>query len=155
MKTPKTWPALFLVSTLTGCIAQDGISTRRPYVFTDNSGRECRGYYVQPQMPVSMVGKTGQLVVLYENGRKWIEGRCVNGQFDGLVRMWREDGTLFVEDNYCDGKQHGKSIWWYAKGTKQMEVDWVDGKKNGLWLEWDENGNETGRRMVKDDREVK
>jgi len=154
MRNPKISLVLFVACSLAGCTKQDGVSTRRPYVFTDISGHEYRGHYVQPQMP-ELVGKSGQLVVSYENGQKWMEGCCTNGQLDGPVRMWRKDGTLFIEENYRRGRNDGKLTWWHANGKKQMEVDWVAGKKNGWWLEWDENGNEVVRRQFKDDRSVK
>ena len=149
------WMLLLLACGLAGCTQKDGISTRRPYVFTDTSGREYRGYYVQPQMPQPVVGKSGRLVVSYENGPKWVEGRYSNGLHDGLVTMWRDDGTLFTEEHYSCGKKDGKLTWWHPNGKRQMQVDWVLGKKDGLWLEWDTNGNETIRRRFKDDREVK
>ncbi len=151
----KIWMPLLFVGCLVGCAPKHGVPTHRPYVFTDISGQEYRGYYVESQMPEPMVGKSGRLVVSYENGQKWIDGSCTNGRFGGLVRMWHEDGTLFVEENYGSGNRDGKLTWWHSNGQKQIEIDWVAGKKNGLWLEWDTNGTETVRRRFKDDREVK
>jgi len=106
-------------------------------------------------MPDPVIGKSGRLVVSYENGQKWIEGGCANGQFEGPVRMWREDGTLFSEENYKCGKMDGKLTWWFANGKRQMEVDCIGGKRNGFWVEWDETGREKSRRQFIDDREVK
>ena len=153
--TRKIWMLLLFAGSLVGCAPKHSTSTHRPYVFTDISGHEYHGYYVENHMPEPMVGKSGRLVVSYENGQKWIDGSCSNGQFDGLVRMWHEDGTLFVQENYSSGKKDGKLIWWHSNGQKQMEIDWASGKKNGLWLEWDTNGNEIVRRQFNDDKELK
>jgi hypothetical protein len=114
--------------TVTSC-TQKSIPTERPYVFVDNSGNEYRGFYSQPEMPGSVIGKSGILTVSYENGNNWIEGNLINGQFHGTVRMWRPDGTLFSQEEYASGTKHGRVVWYNPDGTVDFEGEWVNGKK--------------------------
>ncbi len=141
---------------LLGCTREHGTPTNLPYLFVDHTGKEYRGFYTQYEMPEAITdeSKSGSLLISYENGQKWLEGTFADGKLDGTVKMWRQDGTLFIEEHYDHGVRNGKLIWWYPSGQKEKEVDWVNGKKNGLWIEWDENGNETSRRLFKDDRRV-
>lgn len=87
----------------------------------------------------------------------------LNGEFDGLMLMYREDGTKKAERLFQngieidtsryyypfsenihkevpmkDGYFHGKTIWYYENGNKEREVEYVNSRKQGVYRKFNE-----------------
>lgn len=143
---------------LVGC-AKSNTGIR--YVFVDETGKEHNGWCElapntgRVQLPQVLLHHSGVLTIYNSNGHKWIEGEYDHAKPDGYIKMWAHDGHLFVEDNYKNGLRHGKSIWRHTNEVKEMEVDYINGERDGLWIEWDEDGNETSRRLFKNNKLIK
>ena len=76
---------------------------------------------------------SGQVLSLYDDGKKKEEGTLKDGKIDGLWTEWYKNGQKSYEGNYKDGKEDGLFTLWYKNGQKESESSSKDGEFDGLW----------------------
>jgi len=68
-----------------------------------------------------------------------LEGKLVNGKWDGKSIQWHKKGTKYLEAIYINGVLDGLSTRWYENGNKFNESIYVNGVlQSERW--WSENG---------------
>ena len=55
-------------------------------------------------------------------------GLFINGQRDGLHKIWYDNGQLKYEGNFINGKVDGLSRKWSEYGQLELEGNYKDGK---------------------------
>jgi antitoxin component YwqK of YwqJK toxin-antitoxin module len=127
------WLRIFLVISLIFSLsyssAQEGVDISSLYKKKNDT-------YIDQQ-----TGKpyTGAAFDKYPNGQKGMQGKIVNGKFDGLWTWWYEDGSKKRETTYKNGQKTGYSYWWYKNGVKKSEIRFAF-NKNVEQKRWDEKG---------------
>ena len=71
---------------------------------------------------------TGVVYETHENGRLETEASFVNGQQDGLTKIWFESGQIRGEGNFKSGKQNGTTKIWYENGQIKTEKTFKEGQ---------------------------
>ena len=84
---------------------------------------------------------TGVVYETHENGQLETEATFVNGQQDGLTKIWFVSGQIRGEGNFKSGKQNGTTKIWYENGQLKTEKTFKEGQLVGQKC-FDQLGNE-------------
>jgi len=71
-------------------------------------------------------------------------GRCeyykINGQKDGLYKLWYGNKQLFIHCYFKNGKRDGETKAWDENGRLNLHCHYKNGRLDGEYKEWSENG---------------
>ena len=77
----------------------------------------------------------------HENGKLKMEGSYnKEGKRDGKWTYWYQDGKKWVDGQYLNGEWDKKYTNWHENGQKHYEGMYDKGKRKGIWKFYDENG---------------
>ena len=86
--------------------------------------------------------ESGELVhqeAFNEEGNKIEESHYLNGQKNGLQRLYYDNDIIKQEENYTNGELTQR-IKYYESGTVESIENFVNGKKDGKQTKYDKNG---------------
>lgn len=113
---------------------------------------------------------TGEHQEYYETGQLLTQLHIVNGDIDGIQKIFFQDGAQKEQRSYKEGLKDGTWVTWNAAGVKvavanyqsnvkhgewiirddnntlRYEMFYKKGRKTGTWIMYNENGQETGRK---------
>tara|TARA_Y100000589_G_scaffold259724_1_gene249350 strand:+ start:1060 stop:1464 length:405 start_codon:yes stop_codon:yes gene_type:complete len=84
---------------------------------------------------------TGVVYETHENGQLETEASFIDGQQDGITKIWYANGQLRGEGSFKSGKQDGSTKIWYKNGQLKTEKVFKEGKLVGQKC-FDRLGNE-------------
>ncbi len=90
--------------------------------------------------PIPLVGKEMNVVCYFQNGKKSIEHKRVNGLIEGPFILYHENGQKAEESNYLHGEENGKYTVWNDAGVKLYEKDYSKGDLHGWSITYYNNG---------------
>lgn len=73
----------------------------------------------------------------YENGRKRIEGRYVDGLLEGEWRSWHPNGQLWGLSYYVKGQPRGTNTLWRPDGSLDWKMVYGDGTGDPVYIAYD------------------
>lgn len=76
--------------------------------------------------------KTGEYLVWWPNGKKFMHYQLENDEYQGLCLEWNEQGRLVKRMNYLNGHEDGPQKWWYNNGKIKANYIIQDGRRFGL-----------------------
>ncbi len=76
--------------------------------------------------------KTGTYTAWWENGRKKLEYRYKEDEYEGICREWNGEGTLIREMHYARGHEQGAQKMFYDNGKVRSNYVIVNGRRYGL-----------------------
>lgn len=82
----------------------------------------------------------GDVVLLYEGGKRKEEGKFESGKLQGDYKTYYPDGQLESHYNYFYGKASGLARIYYPGGQVKIETIWNRGKQTILYRVFDEKG---------------
>jgi len=88
----------------------------------------------------SKIPFTGRAIRKYKNGQLAEEAYYVNGQTEGLYRLWYKNGKLKIKIYFEQGIIQKKYQVWYSNGIKFIELTYSQGKLEGPAYAWYDNG---------------
>lgn len=83
---------------------------------------------------------TGKAIRKYNNGQLAEEVYYVNGEIEGLYRLWYKNGKLKIKIDFEEGIIQKKYQVWYNNGIKFIELTYAQGKLDGPAYAWYDNG---------------
>lgn len=96
----------------------------------------------------------GLYVVWYSNGRKYMEGRAVNGKEEGEWRLWHSNGQPASISFYVHGKRNGWEDGWSESGVMTKHCHFKDNSLDGVCTLWFDNGNKSEEATYSEGRSV-
>ena len=87
------------------------------------------------------VRNTEEVLEVYPNGVKKMEGKLVNGERHGEWKYYYNNGFLWSEGKYWYGKRKGYSVVYYESGKKKIEGNYKEDEKVGIWKLWNPDGS--------------
>jgi antitoxin component YwqK of YwqJK toxin-antitoxin module len=85
--------------------------------------------------------RNGQWTVYDATGEKPLrEEHYVDGQPDGVWKLWHDNGKQAQETSFQKGKRHGITTEWDKEGVKRGEANFVDGLRDGKSTIWPADG---------------
>jgi len=84
--------------------------------------------------------RAGEWNFWYDNGTKAKSGSYLQGKPDGAWSVWRVDGTKERDESYAAGIRDGKWMYYDDVGKPQRQEEYVAGKRQGAWIEWYSDG---------------
>ena len=85
--------------------------------------------------------RNGQWTVFDATGEKPLrEEHYIDGQPDGVWKMWHDNGKQAQETSFQQGKRHGVTTEWDKEGVKRGEANFVDGLRDGKSTIWAADG---------------
>ena len=89
---------------------------------------------------ISFKDGTGNLLVVYPDGKRNIEGKYVRGKLDGAYTYYYPDDRKMIEELYVKGLLNGPYKAWFHSGIVSVEGQYIYGDKSGVWKEYYPNG---------------
>ena len=86
------------------------------------------------------VVRHGSYVEFYENGKRFIEGKYVDGRRTGTWTYWHVNGKVAKSGDYLQGKTHGHWLVYGADGLLNREENYLSGRKHGVWAYFHTDG---------------
>ncbi len=83
---------------------------------------------------------SGTYIEFYDNGTIKGEYTIVDGENDGVTKLYFKTGQLNESRMYKKGEKDGAWITYNAEGGKIGEANFSKSTKHGKWYVWDENG---------------
>lgn len=81
----------------------------------------------------------GKKTDYYYGNTKQAEYTMVNGEMNGLLKVYYENGQLKKTGNYKNGSASGKFTEYDENGNKTFEYNQANGKKNGKLISYENN----------------
>ncbi len=118
---------------------------------------------------------TGDLKMVYSDGKPFIRSRYVRGKLDGPYQLLYPDGKIMLDETYVKGVLNGAyktyfhsgqlhiegrygyggktGVWkyYYHSGKLRNTEEWADGKQNGKEIDYYESGEVEYQGSFKDD----
>ena len=92
----------------------------------------------------------GDVVVLHENGTRWLATHYAAGVIDGPYTLLRPNGRVWIRAFFRAGIPHGVHTLHHPDGTVAAESTYVDGIEQGTSRAWWPNGQLRRERTVVD-----
>jgi len=131
----------------------DGILEGERKFYSPDGQLEHKRYYLHGQLlsyttfdasgkekTVDLENETGELKVLYKNGKIARQFTLNKGLFQGELKRYYPTGQLYETANYIDDDMNGDNIVYYPNGQIKEKSNYVDGELNGLSLEYYPDG---------------
>jgi antitoxin component YwqK of YwqJK toxin-antitoxin module len=76
--------------------------------------------------------KNGKQIAFWENGNKRFEFTAKNDAYEGEMKEWSVAGKLFHLANFVNGQEEGIQKMWYENGKIRANYVILNGKRYGL-----------------------
>jgi antitoxin component YwqK of YwqJK toxin-antitoxin module len=76
--------------------------------------------------------KVGTYTAWYENGRKQLEYKFLNNEYEGVCRLWNIEGKMIQEMTYHKGYEEGSQKMYYDNGKIRSNYTIKNGRRYGL-----------------------
>jgi uncharacterized protein len=96
---------------------------------------------------------TGRLLLVYPDGKRYIEGEYRQGKQDGPYAIYYPDGRKMVENCYVKGRLDGSYKAWFHNGLVRVEGHYTYGDKSGIWKNYYINGKLKGEEAYTDGKQ--
>ncbi|MCP4178475.1 MAG: hypothetical protein GY756_11980 [bacterium] len=83
---------------------------------------------------------SGRAIRKYDSGQLAEEAYYVNGNIEGLYRLWYKNGKLKMKIYFEEGIIQDKYQVWYNNGIKFIDFSYSQGKLDGPAYAWYDNG---------------
>lgn len=103
------------------------------YSYLDKTGKEIE--------PIPIKKEETSFTVYYQNGKKSVVQKRVQGLIHGQYLEYYSDGTIYTDANYYYGDYSGPYTNFYPSGKKQMECNYVNDEVDGVLTNYHPNGN--------------
>jgi antitoxin component YwqK of YwqJK toxin-antitoxin module len=96
---------------------------------------------VEAKRAFSQGKRNGQWTIFDSTGEKPVrEEHYVDGQPDGVWKIWHDSGQQAQEISFQSGKRHGLTTEWDKDGVKRGEVNFAEGLRDGKSTIWTPDG---------------
>ncbi len=122
--------SLLLVSIMWSCTSKSELIEIK-----DENGRVTESYHVKTDNI-----KHGEYTALHENGKTRESATYIDGELDGVRKIFYDNGSVEIEENYVNGTITGDYKVYYVNGQLKIETSYKDGAMNGELKKYNEKG---------------
>lgn len=83
----------------------------------------------------------GEVVILHENGRVWLQSQYAGGELDGPYVMFGPNGVVWLRAQFRRGVAHGRHVLFHPDGQPASETFYERGVEHGISRAWWPNGH--------------